>query len=226
MGSDFQRLGTAEAVLSEVIFFRKSMMMVRFFFGVICVFLLMSQVTVFAEPPAKVIEITDLAGETQTPLTVADRKASVLFFLLPDCPVSNAYAPEIKRISAEYARQNITSFIIYVDPALDPAGAKKHAADFGYETSLICDTNLQLVEATGVTIAPEVAVMSPQGKRLYRGRIDNLYAGLGKRRPQATHHDLRAALDAILSGKPVEQETTTAIGCFIEKRTPKATRSK
>ena len=202
------------------------MIMVHVFFGVIAFFLLLSQGAVFAEPPVKVIEITDLVGETQTPLTVADRKASVLFFLLPDCPVSNAYAPEIKRISAEYARQNIASFVIYVDPALDPAVAKKHAADFGYETPLICDTDLQLVEATGVTIAPEVAVMSPQGKRLYRGRIDNLYAGLGKRRPQATQHDLRAALDAILSGKPVAQETTTAIGCYIETRTPKATRPK
>jgi len=79
------------------------------------------------------------------------------------------------------------------------------------------DLSFELVEQTGVTIAPEVAVVSPEGKCLYRGRIDNLYAALGKRRIKATQHDLRDALDAILKGIPVPQETTKSIGCYIPK---------
>ena len=49
----------------------------------------------------------------------------------------------------------------------------------------------------------------------YRGRIDDTYFGYGKRRFAATHHDLRDALEAVLSGKPVHERTTEAIGCFI-----------
>ena len=162
---------------------------------------------VLAAPPATVIEFTDLSGQKQTPLSVPDKKATVLFFVLPDCPISNAYAPEMKRIASEYAKKEVATFIVYVEPDLSEADAKTHAADFG----------LKLVKQTGVTIAPEVAVVSPKGDILYRGRIDNLYAALGKRRPKATQQDLREALDAILAGKPVAQKTTTAIGCYIAK---------
>ena len=50
---------------------------------------------------------------------------------------------------------------------------------------------------------------------VYRGRIDNVYAALGKRRPEATEHDLRKALDEVLSGRPVAEPRTQAIGCYI-----------
>ena len=166
------------------------------------------------------LQFTDLDGRIQTPLVQPDQKATILFFVLPDCPISNAYAPEIKRIAAEYSQRKIASFVVYVDPDLTTDAAKKHAKDYGYECSVICDNSLKLVQQTGVTIAPEVAVLDANGKRLYRGRIDNLYAGLGKRRAQATEHDLRITLDAILDGMPVPNETTRSIGCFIAKPEP------
>ncbi len=163
------------------------------------------------------LQFTDLEGRIQTPLSQPDQRATILFFVLPDCPISNAYAPEIKRITTEYSQRKIASFVVYVDPDLTTDAAKKHAKDYGYECPVICDQSLRLVEQTGVTVAPEVAVLDLNGKRLYRGRIDNLYAGLGKRRPQATEHDLRDTLDAILNGKPIPNETTRSIGCFIAK---------
>ena len=163
------------------------------------------------------LQFTDLQGRIQTPLSQPDQQATILFFVLPDCPISNAYAPEIKRISAEYSQRKIASFVVYVDPDLTIDAAKKHAKDYGYECPVICDNSLKLVQQTGVTIAPEVAVLDTNGKRLYRGRIDNLYAGLGKRRVKATELDLRNTLDAILDGKPIPNETTQSIGCFIAK---------
>lgn len=174
-----------------------------------------------AAPPTRPVELVDLDGQSHTPLKNSKSKATILFFLLPDCPISNAYAPEIKRISTQYALSEISSFIVYVSPDMTADEAKKHAMDYGYDIPILRDESFELVEQTGVTIAPEVAVVSPEGKTLYRGRIDNLYAALGKRRMKATEHDLRDALDAILQGKPVVQETTKSIGCYIPK--PKST---
>ena len=151
------------------------------------------------------LHFTDLEGRLQTPLSQPDQKAIILFFVLPDCPISNAYAPEIKRVSAEYSQRKIASFVVYVDPDLTIDAAKKHAKDYGYECPVICDPSLKLVQQTGVTIAPEVAVLDANGKRLC------------KRRPKATELDLRNTLDAILNGKPVPNETTQSIGCFIAK---------
>ena len=82
--------------------------------------------------------------------------------------------------------------LVYVDPTLTKADVEKHLKDFGYTSfPAILDSTQKLVKATGATITPEAAVIGPAGQVLYRGRIDNVWAALGKRRPAATDHDLR-----------------------------------
>ncbi len=70
------------------------------------------------------------------------------------------------------------------------------------------------MKQTGVTVTPEVAVMSADQKLLYRGRIDDRYVEFGKDRPEPTVRDLERALDAILAGKPVPVRETQAVGCY------------
>src|ERR1051325_4615068 len=120
-------------------------------------------------------EFLDVDGRKQTPLGQADRKATVLFFVLPDCPVSNTYAPEIKRISAAYTAKKIAAFIVHADPDVTAEAAKKHAKDYGFACPVLRDPTHELAKRTGVTMAPEVAVVLPDGKVAYRGRIDDLY---------------------------------------------------
>jgi hypothetical protein len=159
------------------------------------------------------IVLTDVNGKEQTPLSQPEHKATVLFFLLPDCPVSNAYAPEIKRICDAYEPKKVAMFVVHADPDVTPEIAKKHAKEFGMACPVVCDPGHVLVKRTGVTMAPEVAVLGPDTKVLYRGRIDDLYADYGKRRSEPTQRDLRNALDAVLAGRPVATPTTKVIGC-------------
>jgi thiol-disulfide isomerase/thioredoxin len=141
---------------------------------------------------------------------------SVQFFITTDCPISNSYAPEIQRICAEYGSKGVSCELVYVDPTLTKADVEKHTKDFGYSTvPAVLDATQKLVKAAGATITPEAAIIGPAGVVLYRGRIDNTYAALGKRRPEATEHDLRKALDEVLSGKPVSEPRTQAIGCYV-----------
>jgi thiol-disulfide isomerase/thioredoxin len=171
-----------------------------------------SPIGLCANPP---IQFIDLAGRPQTPLSQPDKKATVLFFLLPDCPVSNAYAPEIKRICKEYEAKKVTTFVIHADPDVSADMAKKHAKENGFTCPVLRDPTHVLVKATGVKMAPEVAVLGADSKVLYRGRIDDLYVDYGKRRPAPTQRDLRDALDAILQGKAVAAPTTKVIGCYL-----------
>jgi thiol-disulfide isomerase/thioredoxin len=161
------------------------------------------------------LTIQDIDGVARSPLKPGG-KASVLFFVTSDCPISNSYAPEIQRICSEYRPKHVSCNLIYVDPDLSRADVKKHVKEFGYSGfPAILDTMQQLVQAAGAKTTPEAAVIGPSGQVLYRGRIDNVYAALGKRRPAATEHDLRKALDEVLSGKPVSTPETKAIGCYI-----------
>jgi len=145
----------------------------------------------------------------------AGKKAVVLLFIARDCPVSNSYAPEIKRIVARYTPEKIAFYLVYPDPDTSPAAARQHAKEYGYTCPLLLDPVHRLVHKAGATVTPEVAVFSPGGKLLYQGRIDDLYLGFGQRRYAATHHDLRDALDAVLASRPVPTRRTQAIGCFI-----------
>jgi AhpC/TSA family len=162
---------------------------------------------------AEPIRFVDAAGRVQTPLSQPDRKATVLFFVLADCPISNAYAPEIGRICADCEKRKVATFVVHADPDVTMDQVRTHAKAYGFACPLLRDPAHVLVKKTGVTTAPEVAVLTPDGKVAYRGRIDDWYVGLGKRRAAPTRRDLRDALDAILQGHPVPTPTTTAIGC-------------
>lgn len=167
------------------------------------------------QPSDRAVTFTDVAGVAHTPLTQLTKKATVLFFLLPDCPIANAYAPEIKRICAECEAKNVATFVVHADPDVTVEAARKHAKDYGYTCPVLRDPTHLLVKRTGVTQAPEVAVLGPDGKVLYRGRIDDWYVDYGKRQAEPTRRDLRLALEAILAGKPVATPTTKVIGCYL-----------
>lgn len=161
------------------------------------------------------LAIQDINGVPRFPLKPEGR-ASVLFFITSDCPIANSYAPEIQRICSEYGPKRVSCDLVYVDPTLTVAEVRKHVQDFGYASlTAILDSSHKLVKAAAATITPEAAIIGPSGHVLYRGRIDNVYAALGRRRPEATERDLRKALDEILSGKPVSAPQTRAIGCYI-----------
>ena len=145
--------------------------------------------------------------------------AAVLFFITNDCPIANSYAPEIQRICGEYASRGVSCTLVYSDLTLDGAAIRKHRAEFAYPDSIpsVIDAGHKLAQATGATITPEAVVVDHNSKVLYRGRIDNFWAALGKPRRQATEHDLRQALDEVLAGKPVTHSQTPAIGCYIPR---------
>ena len=183
----------------------------------LCVAHLAAGVEALAASPGKAAEIAvnDLTGARIQPLAEARQKATVLFFVMHECPVANGYAPEIVRITSEYAAREVRCFVVYVESDLTPEQARQHARDYGYKSGALLDPRHRLVKAAGATISPEAAVFSPAGEVLYRGRIDDRVADFGKRRVEPTRRDLRLALDAILAGKPLQARLTKAVGCYI-----------
>ena len=160
------------------------------------------------------IHVKDLSGEARA-IPDPHGKATVLIFITTDCPISNSYVPEINRIYAQYSPRDVAFYIVYADPTVSRDEMRRHSRDYRLQPDTLADESHLLAKRVGATITPEAVILAPDGERLYRGRIDNVYAALGKRRDQPTERDLRDALDAILSGKPVAKPATEAIGCFI-----------
>ncbi len=167
------------------------------------------------EPKTPPQSFRDLDGKDQTPLVVDGAKAHVLIFVTTDCPIANSYAPEISTLVKDFTDSPIRFYAINVDPDLTPDAARKHAKEFGLSLPIILDTKHQLVTATGITRTPEVAVILADGKVAYRGRIDDRYPGLGKKRQAPKQRDLRDALSAVIAGEPVLTPRTEAVGCSL-----------
>lgn len=138
---------------------------------------------------------------------------TVLVFTTTDCPISNRYAPEIQRLAAKFAT-DVRFVFVYPVPSDSEAAIREHRKKFG-GGEWQRDPSQKLVKLTGVTVTPEVAVMTADQKILYRGRIDDRYLEFGKDRPQPTVRDLERALDAVIAGKPVPVPETRAIGCIL-----------
>jgi phosphoserine phosphatase len=164
-------------------------------------------------PPAQP-RLLDLSGRPVAPLRADRSKATVFLFTRTDCPISNRYAPEVRRLTEKFAASGVTFWLVYADPDESAAAIRRHLKAYGYRAGVLRDPHHDLVRLTGVRVTPEAAVFVA-GRLVYRGRIDDRYVAFGKARPAPTSHDLEEALDAILAGKPVARETTTAIGCFI-----------
>ena len=170
---------------------------------------------------APAVHMRDVNGGALTPFDPAG-KASVVFFVATDCPVSNLYAPVIQRVCRDYGPRGVGCSLIYEDvdthastDYLDQQ-VRQHLDEYRYEgIPAAIDRERTAARFAKATITPQAVVIDRAGAIRYRGRIDNLYAALGKTRQQVTSHDLRDGLDAVLSGRRVRNPETDAVGCYI-----------
>ena len=158
-----------------------------------------------------------LGGDAVDPLVMPKGvKAIVFLFTSTDCPISNRYAPELRRLAQTFVPQGVMFRLVYPNPAEDAAAIRGHMAAFAYAGAIdaLRDPKHALVKVVGATITPEAAVYAG-GRVQYRGRIDNRFVDFGVDRPAATEHDLHDAIAAVLAGKPVVHPETQAVGCYI-----------
>jgi len=181
----------------------------------ICIIFLMAAGLCFAgSDMSSSLVFNDLDGVQRRPLEPGNKIASVLVFFWQDCPISNSYVPELNRCAAGHT--NFAFYIVQVDPELTLAAAREHARKFDLRLPVLLDPGHRLVKLAKATVTPEAVVIGKNGNIVYRGRIDNGYAALQKKRATATEHDLIEVLDALAAGKPPKQTETTAIGCLIQ----------
>jgi hypothetical protein len=167
--------------------------------------------------PLLAVLVQALSGAPQDALQApTGTKAIVFLFTITDCPISNRYAPEVRRIAEAFGSKGVVFRLVYPSPSEDAKAIREHMTAYGYDgvAEAVRDPKQALVKFAGATITPEVAIVAG-GRVVYRGRIDDRYVDLGRERPAPTRRDLFDALTAIVAGKPVPHATTQAVGCFI-----------
>ena len=151
------------------------------------------------------LRLLDLEGKSVNPLADQGVKAVVFIFIRHDCPISNRYAPEVRRLSASLAPEKVKFWLVYPDADTPPDSIRRHVKEYDYNCGALRDPRHELVKATGVSVTPESAVFvfNRSGARMiYRGRIDDRYAALGKHRPAPAARESPPALSSY-AGHPI-----------------------
>lgn len=160
-------------------------------------------------------QVLDLRGATVDPFA-SDAAATVLLFVSTHCPISNRYAPTIATLFGDWSERGVSAWLVYPDPDDDAASIEAHQRDYGLALPTVRDPHHVLVARASARVTPEAAVFgSPSEPPVYRGRIDDRVAELGKVRPVATTHELSDAVSAVLAGDAPSEAVSPAIGCYI-----------
>src|SRR5438876_8735801 len=94
---------------------------------------------------AQQFAVRDTAGTVHTASDWRSHTAIVLFFVAPECPLSNAYVAEMNRIQAAYATRGVLVYAVQADITVSPALATSYARDFHYEFPMLLDPGHALV---------------------------------------------------------------------------------
>jgi peroxiredoxin len=164
-------------------------------------------------------QLRDTQGGVHTPAEWAKQKAVLLFFVTTDCPVGNSYVPEMNRLREAYAPKGVAFYGVQADPTVADDVVARYATDYRYTFPLLLDPGQILVRHANATVTPQAAILSPEGKVLYLGPVDNRVEDFGKTRPRATESYVREILDAVLAGRGITFSPHKSIGCSITRRT-------
>lgn len=171
----------------------------------------------FQKPqPISSIPLTTLKNQTTTFPFSANAKATVIYFLSPECPLCQSYTLTINNLATAYKSKGIAFIGIVPGKEHSLSTILNYKRSYKLNLTILVDEQLKLTKQLGATITPEVIVLSTQKQILYKGRIDNWAYELGRKRKVITDHNLKDAIEAILHHQPIKTTQTKAVGCFIE----------
>lgn len=141
---------------------------------------------------------------------------TVYIFLLEDCVISQNFTPLLNKLSKEYKSKKVGFIGLFPNSFSKDSTIKAFASKYNIEFPLKTDHYQKMTRKLGVTVTPEVAVFDhKKDVLLYRGRINNQYERVGKRRSKPTSSELENVIKAWVEGNPLAFFETKAIGCFI-----------
>ena len=158
---------------------------------------------------------SDLIGIDDAKHSLADyQKANlvVLVFTCCHCPVATAYEDRLIQLQKDYEAKGVQVVAVNVNNvAADKLDAMKaRAKQKGFNFPYLYDASQKIARDYGATCTPHVFLLDKERKLAYTGRIDD-----NQDLAKVTKRDLRAALDALLSGKTPPETVTTQFGCAI-----------
>lgn len=171
------------------------------------------------------LTMLDARGGRHTLAAGPQQAGTVFVFLSSECPISRQYVPELNRLANAAKSNKIGFFGVLSDPGATRKQAVRFADEFQIAFPLLFDASRELADLFAPRNVPEAFLVDAGGTVRYRGRIDDLYSDIDKKRSQPTRHDLLEAMTALAARLPIAMPQTVPVGCPFEGPTGDVTKS-
>lgn len=151
-------------------------------------------------------------------------KATLIMFICNHCPFVQHIQPELVRLGNDYLPKGvsivaISSNDIEAYPEDAPEKMREVALRLGYRFPYLYDETQAVAKAYQAACTPDFFLFDGTLRLVYRGQLDDSRPGNGI---PVTGKDLRAALNALLEGRPVPTEQKPSVGCNIKWKAAKS----
>ena len=164
--------------------------------------------------------LPDTDGRTVALSDYAGKKALLVMFICNHCPFVKHVQAELARLGRECDGKGVGVVAISSNdvgqyPDDGPAAMKEEKVRAGYAFPYLFDETQAVAKAYRAACTPDLFLFDAQQRLVYRGQLDDSRPGSGV---PVTGKDLRAAIDAVLAGRPVDGRQKASLGCNIKWR--------
>jgi len=163
-------------------------------------------------------QLPDVSGKMFSLTSFKDKTALLVIFMCNHCPYVIHIRAGLAQLACDYAAKNvgivgINSNDVENYPADSPAKMKEEVKSAGYLFPYLHDETQAVAKAYRAACTPDIYLFDGTRRLVYRGQFDASRPGNDL---PVTGKDLRAALDAVLAGKPISELQVASIGCNIK----------
>ena len=149
---------------------------------------------------------------------VAGEKGTVVMFICNHCPFVKHVADQLAVLGRDYLPRGIgvvaiSSNDVSTHPADSPEQMVHEAEERGYLFSYLYDETQEVAQAYHAACTPDFYLFDAGRALVYRGQLDPSRPGSDV---PVTGSDLRAAIEALLAGRPPVAEQIPSLGCNIK----------
>jgi peroxiredoxin len=150
--------------------------------------------------------------------------ALLVIFMCNHCPFVQHIRAEFAELAEEYQRRRvaivgINSNDVENHPEDSPEKMAEEVKKIGYTFPYLYDETQEVAKAYHAACTPDLFLFDRNRSLVYRGQFDDSRPGNNK---PVTGRDIRAALDAVLAGRPVPPDQKASVGCNIKWKTGNA----
>lgn len=159
-----------------------------------------------------------VTGQSVSARSLSGPRGVLVLFICNHCPFVIHIRPELVKVAKDALAAGVSVIAINSNsidshPQDGPTHMKELAESEGWQFPFAFDDTQEVAKAFTAACTPDIFLFDAKRELVYRGQFDDSRPSNGK---PVTGANLRAAVAAVVAGRPVSEIQRPSIGCNIK----------